>query len=115
MEILNQEPIMEMALNYQTLIGFFGVTLIINFIVAMASDCWSLSGPIAGIVCVVSLIALFITVHKAPEVDTGRNRYEVILDDSVPANEVYEKYEVIERRGEIWVIEDKEIEDNANS
>ena len=108
MEILNQEPIMEMASNYQTLFIIFGITLIVSFIVAMASHPWSLSGPIAGVVCIASLIALFIIVHRAPEVDTGRNRYEVVLDDSVPANKIYEKYKVIERRGDIWVLEDKE-------
>lgn len=37
-----------------------------------------------------------------------RNQYECIIDDSVSINEVYEKYNVIERRGDIWVLEDKE-------
>lgn len=37
-----------------------------------------------------------------------RNQYECIIDDSVSINEVYENYNVIERRGDIWVLEDKE-------
>ena len=36
-----------------------------------------------------------------------RNQYECIIDDSVSINEVYEKYNVIERRGKIWILEDK--------
>jgi hypothetical protein len=108
MEILNQEPIMEMASNYQTLLIIFGITFIVSFAIAMVSNSWSLSGPIAAVVCITSLAGLFITGAKAPMVETGRYKYEIILDDSVPANEVYEKYEVIERRGDIWVLEDKE-------
>lgn len=37
-----------------------------------------------------------------------RNQYECIIDDSVSINEVYENYNVIDRRGDIWVLEDKE-------
>lgn len=36
-----------------------------------------------------------------------RNQYECIIDNSVGINEVYENYNVIERRGDIWVLEDK--------
>ena len=41
--------------------------------------------------------------------------YKIKLDETIDINEFYDKYEVIERRDKIWVIEDKEIEDNANS
>ena len=37
-------------------------------------------------------------------------QYEVILNDDYSAKELYEKYDVIEQRGEIWVIRDKETE-----
>lgn len=36
-----------------------------------------------------------------------RNQYECIIDDSVSINEVYENYNIIERRGDIWVLEEK--------
>ena len=115
MQILNQEPIMEMVQYGQILLFVFGSISIISFVITMAANCYSLTGPIAGVLCIASLMAVFITAANAPMIDTGRNRYEVILDDSVSAKEIYEKYKVIEQRGEIWVIEDKEIEDNANS
>ena len=38
-------------------------------------------------------------------------RYECIIDDQTSIKEVYDKYNVIERRGEIWVLEEKEIEE----
>ena len=115
MQILNQEPITEMVQYGQILLFVFGFILVVSVITTMTANCYSLTGPIAGMLCIASLIAIFITATKTPVIDTGRNRYEVILDDSVSANEIYEKYKVIEQRGEIWVIEDKEIEDNANS
>lgn len=39
---------------------------------------------------------------------TGRYRYEVTIDDSVSITEVYDHYNIIEQRGDIWVLEDKE-------
>lgn len=36
------------------------------------------------------------------------NQYECLIDKSVGMEDVYEKYTVIERRGDIWVLEDKE-------
>ena len=38
---------------------------------------------------------------------TGKYQYECIIDDSVPYNEVIENYNIIEQRGDIWVLEDK--------
>ena len=39
---------------------------------------------------------------------SGRYQYECLLDDTVPYTEIYDKYEVVEQRGSIWVLEDKE-------
>lgn len=66
--------------------------------------------PIFG---TISLLAIIITpiivITSKPHWRTNeRNQYECIIDDSVSINEVYEKYNVIERRGDIWVLEDKE-------
>lgn len=38
------------------------------------------------------------------------NQYECLIDSSVSLEDVYEQYTVVERRGEIWVLEDKQIE-----
>lgn len=60
----------------------------------------------------ISLLAIIITpiitiTSKSHWRINERNQYECIIDDSVSINEVYENYNVIERRGEIWVLEDK--------
>nr|DAN92060.1 MAG TPA: hypothetical protein [Caudoviricetes sp.] len=40
-------------------------------------------------------------------IKTGEYRYECIINDSVPYNEVADNYKIIEQRGDIWVLEDK--------
>lgn len=40
-------------------------------------------------------------------IKTGEYRYECIINDSVPYNEVAENYKIIEQRGDIWVLQDK--------
>ena len=35
-------------------------------------------------------------------------QYECTIDESVSMKEVYERYEIIEQRGDIWVLEDRE-------
>ena len=61
---------------------------------------------------IISLLAMIITpiitiTSKSHWRTNQRNQYECIIDDGVNINEVYENYNVIERRGEIWVLEDK--------
>lgn len=65
---------------------------------------------IFGIISVLAMIAMPIIVitSKSHWRTNERNQYECIIDDSVSINEVYENYNVIERRGDIWVLEDKE-------
>lgn len=42
------------------------------------------------------------------DVPTGRYRYECTIDDDASFVDITEKYVVVEQRGEIWVLEDKE-------
>ena len=61
------------------------------------------------IVAVVSFVILLFIGAFCDTQPTGRFKYECIIDQSVPLNDVYERYEVTERRGDIWVLEDKEV------
>ena len=58
---------------------------------------------------IVSLVGvLFGAIEKAnPSYDTGRDRYEVVFNEPVEIEDIYDKYEFIERQGEIWLLEDK--------
>ena len=65
---------------------------------------------IFGTISLLAMIAMPIIIgtSKSHWRTNERNQYECIIDDSVSINEVYEYYNVIERRGDIWVLEDKE-------
>jgi len=39
--------------------------------------------------------------------ENERNQYECVIDNDVSIVEVYKNYNVIERRGDIWILEDK--------
>lgn len=41
---------------------------------------------------------------------TGRYKYECLIDEKTSFIEIYDKYRVLDRRGDIWVLEDKENE-----
>lgn len=101
MEILNQEMITGMAKGWVTAVWVLFVLFAISFMIMLGSDSSSTICPIAGFCSLICFIALAAIGLCAPTVETGRYRYEATFDDSISANEVYEKYEVIERRGDI--------------
>ena len=43
-------------------------------------------------------------------VSNGKYQYEIIIDDNTSFTEVTEKYDIIEQRGEIFVVEERENE-----
>ena len=108
-----------------------GITILNTIIVDDCADCVSFIALALGVICIVafiltltsndnrviifgiiSLLAIIATpiiiiASKTHWRTNERNQYECIIDDSVSINEVYEKYNVIERRGKIWILEDK--------
>ena len=71
------------------------------------------AGVILAVLCAVCLILLFTIVNyesDRPKVTT----YEVILSDDYPASDLLEKYDLVEQRGEIWVIKEKENQNDSS-
>lgn len=68
-------------------------------------------GLIAAFIGAILGVVGMISEEKVEPVPTGITQYEVLIDESVNFQEVYDKYEVIERRGDIWVLQDKESEE----
>ena len=44
---------------------------------------------------------------NSPTGDDAITRYEVMIDDSVSMNDFYEKYEIIDQKGKIFIVEEK--------
>ena len=113
MEILNQSPIMEMDPSYASL----GVKILIATIIGLVTTficavCGgNISMAVTGGFTILCLVILFSVVGLSPEVPTDRNEYIVKIDDDVSFVEIYEKYEVIERKGDIWILQDREVEE----
>lgn len=59
----------------------------------------------AGICC--TLVLAFIIFFVGLFTSNPISRYECTIDSNVSFVELYEKYDVIEQRGDIWVLEEK--------
>lgn len=106
--VLNKTVVMTEYMPNETLFKVAGVIFIFSFILALAglSSNSDLCGY-AAIICLISFLICIIQSARTEEVPTDRYRYEVTVGDYVMFTDIYEKYDVIERRGEIWVLEDK--------
>lgn len=105
--ILNQTEIMD--LPGWCVLGTSVCILLAVFLLSLGGIIRSVETVIAGLLALV--VALFLLLFGGiGMVGTGRYEYEVIIDESVDFIDIYENYDVIEQRGDIWVIEDKEID-----
>lgn len=111
-EILNKTEIM-------TVPGWYNTSLIITIVICgicivmfIASLEWD--GPVGciifGIGLLVSIFALacLLVCPSAIKQPTGRYKYECVISDDVSFSEVLEHYDVVEQKGKIWVLVDKE-------
>ena len=107
--ILNKTEIMEYTYEQNI---FFAVLLIIWIISAMlivigliCSFKWPVI--IGGILFLTSYITMC-TVDLEKSKNTGRYKYEATIDENVSFTEIYKKYDVVKQKGDIWVLKDKE-------
>lgn len=107
MTILYSEQVTVTAWYVPMLVCFLLICVVIC-ITSLKED-WYLVGTLASIMAIVLFFTLIVVSKMGlDKVETERNRYEVILDDTYSAATLYANYKVIEQRGQIWVIEDKE-------
>ena len=109
MTILNQTEVM-VSIIPEKFFLLIVICLIIAFICAIMAFT-SVKGQDFYIIVSVILFAaccIISFIGAIFEKPSGRYRYECLIDDTVPYIEIYDKYDVIEQRGSIWVLEDKE-------
>lgn len=117
--ILNQTEIMSYNSTVELagrIVVSVGIGLIISsivwFILAVMSETnvdnkiINILGRCLGIIAIIwgGFAGRVIAYDKEP---TGRYQYECTIDDSASFNDVMEYYNVIEQRGDIWILEDK--------
>lgn len=66
---------------------------------------------LSGICCLISACCMVAGVVSSPKFH--HYEYEVLIDEEVNLVDFYEKYDIIEKKGEIYVIKEKE-ENNRN-
>ena len=103
--ILNQTEIVDMP----TPVFIIGLIMIVISIAVILIGILFENGICAaiGIIAIMASIAIPLFIQQP----TGRYEYECIIDESVDFVDIYEKYKVIEQRGDIWVLKDKESEE----
>lgn len=53
------------------------------------------------------LICILMGMFGVADVPSDKNRIEVIISEKVDLEDFYEKYNIVEKRGEIWVLNEK--------
>lgn len=84
------------------LIPFFIVLLLVSITGAM-TGCNDWIVPVAVLAGIVIGAVCYIQAMRP----TGEYRYEVMIDESVSMTEFYERYDVIDQRGKIYKIKEK--------
>lgn len=106
MEILNQYPVMEPVISLWVVVVLicFACISLLMAILALQERVWVLGFSLVAL----SLVLGGILFYGSAKRESGRNRYECLIDDTVSFVEVAENYDVISRRGELWILEDRD-------
>ena len=109
MTVLNKTEVMVSIIPEKFIVLVF-IGLALSSICAIMAFTFVVCPDFCRIAAVIFFIACITTffIGAIFEKPSGRYRYECLIDDTVPYTEIYDKYDVIEQRGSIWVLEDKE-------
>ena len=107
MEILNTFEYVEKVPGWQiAVLVISGIALIFFEVFFACQKQWGRSWASAFGALILIGLALLLCSTKIEE-----TRYECTIDNTTSFNEVMENYEVVEQRGDIWVLRDKEEEE----
>ena len=107
MTIVNQYPVMEPVISpwiFLILSCFACISLFIA-ILALQERVWVLGFSLVALALVLSGILFY---GLSAKIESGRNRYECLIDDTVSFVEVAENYNIVGQRGELWILEDRD-------
>ena len=107
--ILNKTEIMEYTYEQHIFFAVLFIVWIISAMLIVIGLICSFKWPviIGGFLFLISYITMC-TVDLEKSKNTGRYKYEATINKDVPFIEVYKKYDVVKQKGDIWVLKDKE-------
>ena len=105
MTIVNQYPIMsERAPVWVIFLCVYCMSICcFIFFLSLSNISWCAT-IIFGCCTIFLCILLFLVTRKR---ESGRNRYECLIDDTASFTEVAENYDIVGQRGNLWILEDK--------
>ena len=104
MTILNQYPVLENGPAWLgLLLGICCAVCVFLTILALSNKMYGIA-IVTGAFWALSLISLILVIYGK---ETDRSRYECLIDDTTPFVEVAENYDIVGRRGDLWILEDK--------
>lgn len=105
MTIVNQYPVVESGPAWLGLL--LGICCVVGglIIILALSDKMYGMAIWTGVFWAISLIGLIVVIHGK---ETDRFRYECLIDDTTPFVEVVENYDIVGRRGDLWILEDRD-------
>lgn len=106
MTIVNQYPVMEPVISpwvFLVLICSASISLFIAFLNFQERNC------VLGFLVVLAIVLSGISFYGlSAKIESGRNRYECLIDDTVSFVEVAENYNIVGQRGELWILEGRD-------
>lgn len=102
MEILNKMEIMEISCNWWI--------AVVAILIGTGLAIWLRE---ALLVFLVTIVGLIIMLCASTEIPTGRYQYEAIITDDSGYKEMVENYNIVEVKGQIYVIEEKGVEEDG--
>lgn len=107
--VLNVTQIMESP-SWAVLLIIFGILClcIVTPLILTSLEIDKIMPAIIGcILAIIGFISFRIGIQYLGTVQTGKYKYEVTIDKDVSFTELNSKYNIIEQRGDIYVLEDK--------
>ena len=109
--ILYQEPITKIPMWFWTSYIICLILILIGFILTFIN--LRFFGTLLAIIPAFIMIALSFflpLIQDKFEAPTGQYEYQILIDDNEDFKKIYDKYEIIDAKGEIYIIRDKEYE-----
>ena len=116
MEILTKTPINGSLWDNYLILSVmivFASICVLGFILGCAPfgsirDKISTACMCIAVIGAISCVILLLLNAAIPGAPTGRYKYEVKISDTTTFKEVTDNYKIIDNRGQIWVLEDKD-------
>lgn len=113
MEILSQTEIIEQVGGWpQAVVILLFILVFVGLGIFFGTVCkLDTMGILASFFITIFALLFTMGLWAPKDTPTGRYEYKVILDETYPATQLYEEYEIVGQDGKIWIIQEKESKD----